>query len=128
MDTVRERPTHLGGASLADAGEEAHRRMNEVLKLLKRTPQSVLPDPRVAAILFDSDRGELASYSKRYFGEPHSEPQVILKAFRKVLDSPSTEIPTSDLERAKTCWREFKDRLSTPRSIIGTRISIAYGS
>src|SRR6266851_9374197 len=91
--------------------------MNEVLKLLKRTPQSVLPDPKVAAVLFDRDGRKIASYSKRHFGEPHSESQVILRAFRRVMDSPPTEIPTSDLGQAKTRWKIFKDRLFAPRSI-----------
>lgn len=59
-------------------------RMQKVIDLLDAAPPSVLPDPKVAAVIFDGSDRPIAQYSKTRFGEPHSEAQAVLRAFQWV--------------------------------------------
>jgi len=91
--------------------------MRAVLRLLRKAPPSILPDPKVAAIVFDKDGRILASYNKQRFGEPHSEAQVVLRALSRILRSKARRLSARELEQGEAHLASFRRRLITPRSI-----------
>lgn len=97
--------------------EEVERRMDQVLTLVRDSPFSVYPDPKVAAIIFDEKGVPISSYRKRRFGEPHSEAKVIIKAFQAVIRSNLTKVSGSAIKEAKILLENLNKRVSTPRSI-----------
>ncbi len=91
--------------------------MTAVLEMLRQAPSSVLPDPKVAAILYDEHGHAIAKYSKQRFGEPHSEAQVLLRALARTLQSSAHRLSPTNRVRARNHIVAFRRRLFTPRSI-----------
>lgn len=97
--------------------KEVEQHMGQVFTLVYDSPFSVHPDPKVAAIIFDEKGVPISSYRKRRFGEPHSEAQVVIKAFRAIIRSNLTKVSGSAIREAKILLENLSKRVFSPRSI-----------